>query len=179
MERLQEQYNKKIAPALQEKFGFKNVMQVPKILKVVVNVGVGKFKDDKKKIDQIVEDVKKITGQAPVKSKARKSIAGFKVRENQIVGIVCTLRGYRMFSFLDKLVNVALPRVRDFQGINKDGFDGRGNYHLGLKEQLVFPEISSESLENVFGLEVSVVTNAGKDAPARELLTLMGFPFKK
>jgi large subunit ribosomal protein L5 len=179
MERLQEKYNKEIAPALKEKFGFKNVMQVPKVLKVIVNVGVGKVKEDKKKIDQIVEDIKKITGQAPLKAKARKSIAGFKVRENQVVGIYCTLRGYKMYSFLDKLVNIALPRVRDFQGISGDAFDGRGNYHLGLKEQLVFPEISSESLDNVFGLEVSVVTNAKKDEPARELLIQMGFPFKK
>ena len=127
MERLQEQYNTKIAPALKEKFAFKNVMQVPKIVKVMVNVGVGKFKDDKKKIEQIVEDLKKITGQAPVKTTARKSIAGFKVRENQVVGIVCTLRGFKMYSFLDKLINVALPRVRDFQGISAKGFDGRGN----------------------------------------------------
>ena len=179
MERLQEQYNKKIVPALKEKFAFKNVMQVPKILKVVVNVGVGKVKEDKKKVDQIAEDIKKITGQAPVKTRARKSISGFKVRENQIVGVTCTLRGYKMYSFLDKLINVGLPRVRDFQGVSRDAFDGHGNYHLGLKEQLVFPEISSESLENIFGLEVSVVTNAKKDAPARELLTLMGFPFKK
>ncbi len=179
MERLQQQFNKEIAPALKQKFAFKNVMQVPKILKVVVNVGVGKFKEDKKKIEQIVEDVKKITGQAPVKAKARKSIAGFKVRENQIVGVFCTLRGDRMWSFLDKLISVALPRVRDFQGVNKDGFDGRGNYHLGLKEQLVFPEISSESLENVFGLEVSIVTNSKKDDVTRELLTYMKFPFKK
>jgi large subunit ribosomal protein L5 len=179
MERLQEQFYKQIAPALKQKFGFKNVMQVPKITKVIVNVGVGKVKEDKKKIDQFVEDVKKITGQAPVKTKARKSIAGFKVRENQTVGIVCTLRGYRMYSFLDKLINVALPRVRDFQGVNKDGFDGRGNYHLGLKEHLVFPEISSESLESVFGLEVSIVTNSKKDEITRELLTQMKFPFKK
>jgi large subunit ribosomal protein L5 len=179
MERLQEQYNKKIAPALKEKFAFKNSMQVPKVLKIMVNVGVGKFKDDKKKIDLIVEDIKKITGQAPVKTKARKSIAGFKVRENQVVGVVCTLRGYKMYSFLDKLINVALPRVRDFQGIPASAFDGRGNYHLGMKEQLVFPEISSESLENIFGLEVSIVTNAGKDEPARELLKMMNFPFKK
>lgn len=179
MERLQEQYNKKISPALKEKFGFKNVMQVPKITKVVVNAGVGKFKEDKKKIDQIAEDLKKITGQAPVKAKARKSIAGFKVRENQVVGIVCTLRGFKMYSFLDKLINVSLARVRDFQGVSAGGFDGRGNYHLGIKEQLVFPEISSESLENIFGFEVSIVTNAGKDEPARELLRLMNFPFKK
>jgi large subunit ribosomal protein L5 len=179
MERLQEQYNKQIAPALKEKFGYKNVMQVPKITKVVINAGVGKFKDDKKKIELIIEDIKKITGQAPVKSKARKSIAGFKVRENQIVGVVCTLRGYRMYSFLDKLINVALPRVRDFQGVPKDAFDGRGNYHLGMKEQLVFPEISSESLENIFGLEVSIVMTGKNDEASRELLKLMNFPFKK
>jgi large subunit ribosomal protein L5 len=179
MERLQEQYNKQIAPALKEKFAFKNVMQVQKITKVIFNVGVGKVKDDKKKIESIVEDVKKITGQAPVRTKARKSIAGFKVRENQIVGVVCTLRGYKMYSFLDKLISVALPRVRDFQGVSKTGFDGRGNYHLGLREQLIFPEISSESLENIFGFEVSIVTNAGKDEPARELLKMMNFPFKK
>ena len=162
-----------------KKFGYKNVMQVPKISKVMVNVGVGKFKDDKKKIDLIVEDVKKITGQAPVKTKARKSIAGFKIRENQVVGVVCTLRGYKMYSFLDKLINVALPRVRDFQGVSKDGFDGRGSYHLGMKEQLVFPEISSESLENVFGLEVSIVMTGKNDEASRELLKLMNFPFKK
>ncbi len=179
MERLQEQYNKKIAPALKEKFGYKNVMQVPKITKVIVNIGVGKFKEDKKKIEQIVEDAKKITGQAPVKAKARKSIAGFKVRENQIVGIVCTLRGYRMYSFLDKLINVALPRVRDFQGVSAKGFDGRGNYHLGMKEQLVFPEVSSESLENIFGLQVSIVMNSKKNDVSLELLKMMNFPFKK
>ncbi len=179
MERLQEQYNKKIVPALKEKFAFHNVMEVPKITKMVINVGVGKFKDDKKKIDQLVEDLKKIVGQAPVKTTARKSIAGFKVREFQVVGIVCTLRGFRMYSFLDKLINVALPRVRDFQGVSPKSFDGRGNYHLGLKEHLVFPEISTESLDNVFGLEVSIITTAGKDEPARELLKMMGFPFKK
>ncbi len=179
MERLQEKYNKEIAPALRKQFGFKNVMEVPKILKVVVNVGVGKIKEDKKKIDQLVEDLTKITGQAPVRSKARKSIAGFKVRENQIVGVFCTLRGHKMYSFLDKLINVSLARVRDFQGVSADGFDGRGNYHLGLKEHLVFPEISSESLENIFGMEISIVTNARKDEPARELLKLMNFPFKK
>jgi len=179
MERLQEQFNTQIVPALKVKFGYKNIMQVPKITKVVVNVGVGKVKEDKKKVDQIAEELKKITGQACVKTKARTSIAGFKVRENQIVGVMCTLRGYRMYSFLDKLIHVTLPRVRDFQGVNKNGFDGRGNYHLGMKEQLIFPEISSESLDNVFGLEVSIVTNAGKDEPVREMLTLMKFPFKK
>ena len=179
MERLQEQYNTKIAPALKQQFAFGNVMQVPRIEKVVINVGVGKVKEDRKKVDEIVEELKKITGQAPVRTKARISISGFKVRQNQVVGIMVTLRGMRMYSFLDKLINVALPRVRDFQGVNPNGFDGRGNYHLGLREQLVFPEISTESLENIFGMEVSIITNAGKDEPARALLTQMGFPFKK
>jgi large subunit ribosomal protein L5 len=179
MERLQEQYNKEIAPALQKKFGFKNVMQVPKVVKIVVNAGVGKFKEDKKKIEGIVSEMATITGQAPILTKARKSIAGFKVRENQTVGVVCTLRGFRMYSFLDKLIHVALPRVRDFQGVSAKAFDGRGNYHLGIKEHLVFPEVTAAALENTFGLEVSIVTNAGSDEPARELLTLMKFPFKK
>lgn len=179
MERLQEQYNKQIIPALKTKFGFSNVMQVPKILKIVLNVGLGTVKEDKKKIDSIVEDLKKIAGQAAIKTKARKSISGFKVRENQIVGLAVTLRGFRMYSFLDKLINVALPRVRDFQGVAVKGFDGRGNYHLGLKEHIVFPEVPADSLENIFGLEVSIVTNAGKDEPARELLRLMKFPFKQ
>jgi large subunit ribosomal protein L5 len=179
MERLQEQFVKTIAPKLKHQFHFKNVMQVPKITKVVVNVGVGKISKDAKAIDAIVQDVAKITGQQPVKTLARKSIAGFKVRENQIVGVVATLRGNRLYSFLDKLINVALPRVRDFQGVAAKGFDGRGNYHLGLKEHVVFPEVASSGLEHVFGMEVSIVTNAGEDAPARELLTQMGFPFKK
>lgn len=179
MERLQAQYNKEIAPALKSKFGFANVMQVPQIKKIVLNVGLGKLKEDKKKIDLIFEDLKKIAGQSPVKTRARKSISGFKVRENQVVGLSCTLRGMRMYSFLDKLVNVALPRVRDFQGVSAEGFDGRGNYHLGIKEQIVFPEVPADSLENVFGLEVSIVTNAGKDEPARELLKMIKFPFKK
>lgn len=179
MERLQEQYYKKIAPKLQEKFGLENAMQVPKITKIMVNVGVGKVKDDKKKIDAVVADLAKITGQAVVKTQARKSISGFKVRQNQIVGLMCTLRGFRMYSFLDKLINVALPRVRDFQGVDQKNFDGRGNLHLGLKEHLVFPEISAEALEHIFSLEVSIVTNARKDELARELLKLMGFPFRK
>ncbi len=179
MERLQEQYNKEISPALREKFGFSNLLQVPRITKVVINVGVGKIVKDAKQIDTIVADIAKITGQSPVKTIARKSIAGFKVREGQVVGIMVTLRGQKMYSFLDKLINVALPRVKDFQGVKRDGFDGRGNYHLGLKEHLVFPEISTDAIEHTFGLEVSIVTNAGKDDPARELLTQMHFPFKK
>ncbi|MDE2311971.1 MAG: 50S ribosomal protein L5 [Patescibacteria group bacterium] len=178
MERLQEQYNSKIAPSLKKQFGFGNVMQIPKLTKIVVNVGVGKFKEDKKKIDAIIADIAVITGQAPVKTVARKSISGFKVRENQVVGIMVTLRGFKMYSFFDKLVNVALPRVRDFQGLSAK-FDGRGNYHLGLREQLVFPEISAAALENVFGMEVSINTSAGKDDIAKELLKQFNFPFKK
>ncbi|MCX6797331.1 MAG: 50S ribosomal protein L5 [Candidatus Doudnabacteria bacterium] len=179
MERLQEQYNKKIAPELQKKFGFKNVMQVPKVVKIAVNVGVGKLIKDSKTVDAIASDLAKICGQAPVKTLARKSISGFKVRENQVVGLMVTLRGFRMYSFLDKLINVALPRVRDFQGLSVKGFDGRGNYHLGLKEHLVFPEISTAALENIFGIEVSIVTNAKKDEIAKELLKLMKFPLKE
>jgi large subunit ribosomal protein L5 len=178
MERLQEQYNKEIAPALKQKFGYKNKMQVPALQKIVINVGVGKFSKDSKFMESIVNDITKIAGQAPVKTIARKSIAGFKLRENQVVGIMVTLRGYRMYSFLDKLINVALPRVRDFRGLSAHGFDGRGNYHLGLKEHMVFPEISTDGIEHSFGLEVSIVTNAKKDEPARELLTLMKFPFR-
>jgi large subunit ribosomal protein L5 len=179
MERLQEQFNTKIAPQLKEAFGYSNVMQVPRIQKIVINTGVGKFIKDSKYIDAIVNDLAKITGQAPVKTIARKSIAGFKIREGQIVGITVTLRGQKMYSFLDKLINVALPRVKDFQGVKANGFDGRGNYHLGLKEHLVFPEISNESIDYPFGLEVSIVTDAGKDEPARELLKHMHFPFKQ
>lgn len=179
MERLQEKFNKEIAPALKQKYSFKNVFQVPKITKVVVNVGLGKFKDDKKKIDSVYEDLKKITGQAGVKNRARKSISGFKIRENQIVGISTTLRGDRMYSFLDKLINIALPRVRDFQGISDKGFDKRGSFHLGLKEHIVFPEVPADSLENIFGLEVSIVISGGKDEHSKELLKMTGFPFKK
>lgn len=178
MERLQEKFNKEIIPALEKKFGFKNVMQVPKIQKIVINVGVGKILKDAKTIEAITSDIAKISGQAPIKTRARKSIAGFKVRENQVVGLTVTLRGFRMYSFLDKLIHVALPRVRDFQGLSPKGFDGRGNYHLGLKEHLVFPEISASALEHIFGMEVSIVTNAKKDEVAREMLTLMKFPFK-
>ena len=178
MERLQEQYYKKIVPALQQKFGFKSIMQVPKVDKIVINVGIGKLIKDSKILEAIVSDLAKITGQAPVKTKARKSISGFKVRQNQVVGLMCTLRGFRMYSFLDKLINVVLPRVRDFQGLSVKSFDGSGNYHLGLREHLVFPEISAAALEHIFGMEISIVTNARKDAIALELLKMMGFPFK-
>lgn len=179
MERLQEKFNKDIVSSLKKKFGFKNVMEVPKVQKIVINVGIGKLIKDSKTVDKMVEDLKQILGQAPVRTKARKSIAGFKVRENQIVGLTATLRGFRMYSFLDKLINISLPRVRDFQGVSPKGFDGRGNYNLGLKEHLVFPEISSAALEHIFGMEITIVINSGNDDVSRELLKEMGFPFKQ
>lgn len=179
IERLQKIYNDEIAPALREEFKLSNVMEVPKVTKIVINVGVGKYKEDKKKIESVMKDIAAITGQQPIQTRARKSIAGFKVRENQIVGLTCTLRGYRMWSFLDKLINISLPRVRDFRGVNADGFDGRGSYHLGLKEQLVFPEISADSLDHTFGLQVSIVTSTKSDDQARSLLNRMNFPFVK
>jgi large subunit ribosomal protein L5 len=178
MNRLQDQFNKKIAPALKDEFGYKNVMEVPRVTKIVLNVGIGKFLKDQKYVDSIKRDLAQIAGQAPVENKARKSIAGFKIRENQVVGMSVTLRGERMWSFLDKLISVALPRVKDFRGVNPKGFDGRGSYHLGLREHIVFPEISSEALEHIFPLEVSIITNAKKDEPARSLLRHMKFPFK-
>ena len=177
MLRLKEKFHKEAMPALKEKFGLKNPMAVPKIVKTVVNVGVGKTLKDPKYLDSIIADLKSVTGQQPVKTSARKSIAGFKIREGQVVGVSVTLRGQRMFDFLEKLINVALPRVRDFRGISAKGFDGSGNYNLGLKEQLVFPEISEESIEHVFGLEISVVTSAGTDEKGKELLKSLGFPF--
>ncbi len=179
MNRLQEQYNKQIVPQLKEEFGYKNAMEVPKIQKVILNVGIGRFLKDSKFVESIKRDMAAIAGQAPVETKARKSIAGFKIREQQVVGLAVTLRGQRMYEFLDKLVSIALPRVKDFRGISPKGFDGRGNYHLGLKEHIVFPEISNDALEHIFGLQVSIVTNAGKDDPARALLGAMNFPFIK
>jgi large subunit ribosomal protein L5 len=177
MERFREQFNKTVAPKIAGEFGFTNPMSVPKIEKVVINVGVGKLGRDQKVIESVIADIRKITGQEPVKTTARKSIAGFKLREGQIVGVVVTLRGDRMYSFLDKLINVALPRVRDFRGVKANGFDGRGNYHLGLKEHIVFPEVSSDALEHVFGMEISIVTTAPTDEIARFLLKAFSFPF--
>lgn len=179
MNRLQAQYNKEIVPALQKEFGYTNKMAVPKIQKIMINVGVGKYLKDGKFLESIKQDLKAISGQAPVETKARKSIAGFKIREQQVVGMAVTLRGQRMYEFLDKLIAIALPRVKDFRGVKAKGFDGRGNYHLGLKEHIVFPEISNDALEHIFGLQVSIVTNAGQDAPAKALLSAMNFPFVK
>ena len=179
MNRLQEQFNKEIVPQLQKEFGYKNPMEVPSIQKVVINVGIGKYLKDSKFVESIKRDLAAIAGQAPVETKARKSVAGFKIREQQVVGMAATLRGQRTYEFLDKLISVGLPRVKDFRGVSPKGFDGRGSYHLGLKEHIVFPEISNDALEHIFGLQVSIVTNAGKDEPARALLTAMNFPFIK
>lgn len=178
MERLQQVYLQEIVPHLKQQFGYKNIMQVPKLTKIVINVGVGKIVKDAKMLEAVIADIAKITGQQPVKTLSRKSIAGFKLRENQVVGVTVTLRGYRMYSFLDKLINVALPRVKDFRGVPVTGFDGRGNYHLGLKEHLVFPEISADALDRIFGLQVSLVTNAGSDAPTQEMLKAFHFPLR-
>lgn len=177
MERLREQFNTAIAPAVAKEFGYANRFSVPRIQKVVINVGVGKIGRDPKVIDAVVEDLRKITGQQPVKSVARKSIAGFKVREGQVVGVRVTLRGDRMYSFLDKLINVALPRVRDFRGVKVNGFDGRGSYHLGLREHLVFPEVSNDALDHTFGMEISIVMAGSTDDVTRTILKQFKFPF--
>ncbi len=179
MQRLHEQYIKVIAPKLKADLGVKNLLAVPKLVKIVVNVGVGKLAKDQKYIDNVVKDLSLITGQRGVITKARKSIAGFKVREGQAVGVKVTLRGQRMYSLLDRLINVALPRVRDFRGVKADGFDGRGGYHLGLKEHTVFPEISGDSIEHTFGMEISLVTTAKNDSAAKKLLEYYNFPFVK
>lgn len=170
-------YKEKIAPKLKQSLGLSNVMAIPKVEKVVVNVGVGKTLKDQKYLEAIIEDLKIITGQTPVKTSAKKSIAGFKIREGQIVGVMVTLRGKRMYDFLEKLIRVALPRVRDFRGLNPKSFDGRGNYSIGFKEQIVFPETSREFQEHGFGLEVNIQTNAKDNKKALELLKTMGFPF--
>jgi large subunit ribosomal protein L5 len=175
--RLRTQYDEKIRPALTEQFGYKNVMQLPKLDKIVLNMGVGEAVNDTKKVRAAAADLEKIAGQKPVITHARKSIAGFKVRENMPLGVKVTLRKQRMYEFLDRLVNIALPRVRDFRGLNPKSFDGRGNYAMGLKEQLVFPEINYDRIDKVRGMDVIVTTTAKTDDEARELLRLFGFPF--
>lgn len=176
---LQERYEKEIAPALIKSLHLSNPMQVPRVKKVIVNVGVGEALDNAKALDAAVEDIIKITGQKPVITKARKSIANFKLREGRAIGVKVTLRGERMWSFLDRLMNIALPRVRDFRGITPNAFDGRGNYTLGLREQLVFPEIEYDKIDKLRGLEVSIVTSAETDDAGRQLLQMLGMPFKK
>ena len=179
MARLKETYKSEIAPALMKKFGYKSVMQIPKLDKVVINVGCGEARDNAKVIDAIINDLSAITGQRPVVCKAHKSVANFKLREGMNIGAKVTLRGERMYEFVDRLFNVALPRVRDFRGINANSFDGRGNYNMGLKEQLIFPEIDYDKIDKVRGMDLCFVTTATTDEEARELLTLMGAPFAK
>jgi len=172
-------YRNTIASQLTKEFDYDNPMEVPRIAKVVVNIGIGEAKDNDKALDAAVGDVVTITGQKPALIKARKSVAAFKLRAGQIVGIKTTLRGRRMWFFLDKLLNVALPRIRDFRGVNPEGFDGRGNYSLGLREQVVFPEIDYDKIDKLRGLEVAIVTTARSDDEARSLLTRLGMPFRK
>ena len=176
---LKERYKNEVAPALFNELNLDNVMDVPRMSKVVVNVGVGEALDNAKALDAAVEDLTKITGQKPVITKARKSIANFKLREGRAIGVKVTLRGDRMWSFLDRLMNVALPRVRDFRGISPNSFDGRGNYTLGLREQLVFPEIEYDKIDKIRGFEISIVTTAHSDDAARRMLQMLGMPFRK
>lgn len=179
MARLQEQYVNEIAPALNKKFGYKSVMQIPKLDKIVINVGAGEAKDNAKVIDSISGDLATITGQKPIVCRAKKSVANFKLREGMPIGVKVTLRGEKMWEFMDRLFNVALPRVRDFRGINPNSFDGRGNYSMGIKEQLIFPEIEYDKIDKVRGMDVCFVTTANTDEEGRELLKLMGAPFEK
>ncbi len=179
MNRMQERYQKEVAPALLKAFSFKNIMQVPRIEKVVVNIGVGEALDNPKALEAAVNDLTTVTGQKPVTTKARKSIANFKLREGRLIGAKVTLRGDRMWSFLDRLMNIALPRVRDFRGVSDNAFDGRGNYTLGLKDQLVFPEIEYDKIDKLRGMEITIVTSAKTDEHARTLLQMLGMPFRK
>ena len=177
--RLKEVYTKEIAPALMKKFEYKSVMQIPKFEKIVINVGAGDAKENSKVIDSIIADITAITGQKAVPTLAKKSVANFKLRQGMKIGAKVTLRGDKMYEFMDRLFNFALPRVRDFKGINPDAFDGRGNYALGLKEQLIFPEIEYDKVDKIRGMDICFVTTANTDAEAKELLTLMGAPFAK
>ncbi|MDO5026871.1 MAG: 50S ribosomal protein L5 [Tissierellia bacterium] len=177
--RIKEKYNQEVLPALMKHFDYKNPMQAPKLEKIVVNIGLGAAKENAKLLESAVEELKLITGQAPVITRAKKSIANFKLREGQAIGCKVTLRGEKMESFFDKLVNISLPRVRDFRGVSNTSFDGRGNYSLGIKEQLIFPEIEFDKIEQIRGMDVIIVTSAKTDEEAREFLKLMGMPFKK
>ena len=179
MPRLKEYYNQEVAPALMKKFSYKSVMQIPKLEKIVINVAAGEARDNAKVIEAILNDLAAITGQKAMVCKARKSVANFKLREGMNIGAKVTLRGVRMYEFLDRLFNVALPRVRDFRGINPNSFDGRGNYNMGVKEQLIFPEMDYDKIDKVRGMDICFVTTANTDEEARELLTLMGAPFAR
>ncbi len=177
MARLKTLYDEQVTKALVEKFGYKNPMEIPKISKIVINIGVGEAKDNPKELEAAVGDLEKITGQKVVTTKAKKSIANFKLREGVAIGCKVTLRREKMYEFLDRFFNVALPRVRDFSGINPDSFDGRGNYNVGIKEQIIFPEIEYDKIDKIRGMDIVIVTTAKTDEEARELLTLMGAPF--
>lgn len=177
--RLVEKYRNEVVPAITESFGYKNVMQVPKLEKIVINIGLGSHKDNPKAVESAVRDLTIITGQRPVVTKARKSIANFKLREGMSVGCKVTLRGEKMYDFFDKLVSISLPRVRDFRGVSSTSFDGRGNYSLGIKEQLIFPEIEYDMVDEIRGMDIVIVTTAETDEESKKLLELMGMPFKK
>ncbi len=179
MNRMQERYQKETVPALQKAFAYKNFMQVPRITKVVLNIGLGEAMDNPKALEAAMGDLATITGQKPIMTKARVSIANFKLREGRIIGTKVTLRGDKMWAFLDRLINTALPRWRDFRGVSPDAFDGRGNYTLGLREQLIFPEVEYDKIDKVRGMEVTIVTTAKSDDHARLMLSLLGMPFKK
>ena len=179
MTRLKETYQKEIVKGMTDKFGYKNVMQVPKLDKIVINMGVGEAKENSKVLETAVKELETITGQKVVTTKAKNSVANFKIREGMPIGCKVTLRGDKMYEFLDRLVNLALPRVRDFRGVNPNAFDGRGNYALGIKEQLIFPEIEYDKVDKIRGMGVIIVTTAETDEEARELLTQFGMPFKK
>ncbi|MEW6083359.1 MAG: 50S ribosomal protein L5 [Chloroflexota bacterium] len=179
MNRLQDKYNKEVVPALRKAFEFKNIMQVPRVEKVVVNIGLGEAMDNPKALEAAANDLTIITGQKPIMTKARKSIANFKLREGRLIGTKVTLRGERMWAFLDRLMTTALPRVRDFRGVSANAFDGRGNYTLGLKDQLIFPEIEYDKIDKLRGMEVTIVTTAKNDNQARAMLQLLGMPFSK
>ena len=179
MTRLSEYYKSDVAPALMKEFNYKSVMQIPKLDKIVVNVGAGDCKDNSKAMDAILADLGTITGQKAVTCKAKKSVANFKIREGMVIGAKVTLRGEKMYEFIDRFFNLALPRVRDFRGINANSFDGRGNYTVGLKEQLIFPEIEYDKIDKIRGMDISFITTAKTDEEARELLSLMGAPFEK
>ena len=179
MARIKEMYTNEIAPALMKKFEYKSVMQIPKLDKIVINVGVGDAKENSKAIDAVIADISAITGQKAVPTYARKSVANFKVREGMKIGVKVTLRGEKMYEFVDRLFNFSLPRVRDFKGINPNAFDGRGNYSMGLKEQLIFPEIEYDKIDKIRGMDIIFVTTANTDEEARELLRLMGAPYAK
>lgn len=179
MNRMQDIYNKEVVPALRKAFDFTNIMQVPRIEKIVINIGMGEAMDNPKSLEAAVADLTIITGQKPIMTKARKSIANFKLREGRLIGTKVTLRGYRMWAFLDRLLNTALPRVRDFRGVSANAFDGRGNYTLGLHDQLIFPEIEYDKIDKLRGMEVTIVTTAKNDDQARVMLKLLGMPFGK